>query len=186
MGVQSHWRIRRGRGRRRVSEDVACAKGDSEVEYVCEKLAPDETHRIAVKALNSNGDASDPGTAVACLGPCELVVSNVSTSGLLLSWTGLERYRAPQQSVLLHEARVLLGENELAMKSGSHRAYKTLSISSWRVRPPTWVRCGSTAARAAGTQGGWDDVYNAGGDAPASAETVVAKRHAQQYDLSDR
>lgn len=137
------------------SEDVACAKGDSEVEYVCENLAPDEAHPIAVAALNSNGDPSDPGTAVACLGPCELVVSEVTTSGLLLSWTGLERYRAPQQSVLLHEARVLLGENELAKKSGSHRAYKTLSISSRRVRPPTWLRYGSTAARAAGTQGGW-------------------------------
>ena len=110
-----------------TSQAPSCGKGDSDVELICQNLAPDQTYEIEVRAVNSNGDASEPGTAVACLGPCGVRVSQVSTSGLLVSWTGLEPYRGEQQSVVLHEARVLLGDDEVATKRGSHQAYARLS-----------------------------------------------------------
>ncbi|MDE2744980.1 MAG: fibronectin type III domain-containing protein, partial [Chloroflexota bacterium] len=46
-------------------------------------------YEIGVEALNGDGEASDPGSAVACLGPCAVRVSGVTTSGLRLEWEGM-------------------------------------------------------------------------------------------------
>lgn len=71
-------------------QGVDCQTGNSAAERVCTGLLPSRVYEIAVEALNNNGAASDPGTAVACLGPCALEVSQVTTSGFKLSWTALD------------------------------------------------------------------------------------------------
>ena len=53
-------------------------------------LAAEGVYEIGVEARNSDGAASDPGKAIACLGPCALEVSQVTTSGFQLSWSALD------------------------------------------------------------------------------------------------
>ncbi len=72
-----------------ASQGPNCRKGASDVEWICENLAPDQMYEIAARAVNSNGDASDPGTVAFCLGPCEVRVSEISASGVRVDWEGL-------------------------------------------------------------------------------------------------
>ena len=104
-----------------TSQVPSCRIGGSDVERICQNLAPDQTYEIEVRAVNSNSDASEAGTAVACLGPCGVQVSGVTTSGLRMSWTALE------PDILIHHVRVRSGERVLANGYGSHRPYKTMS-----------------------------------------------------------
>ncbi len=109
-----------------------CEVMEGRISQQLAKLDGTKTYTISVVAVRRADDQaepveSEPGAALACLGPCGVRVSQVTTSGLRLSWTGLEPYRGAQQSVVLHEARVRSGENAFPTERGSHQAYETLS-----------------------------------------------------------
>ena len=70
--------------------DKDCAAPNSKRALRFCGLAAEGVYEIGVEARNSDGAASDPGKAIACLGPCALEVSQVTTSGFQLSWTALE------------------------------------------------------------------------------------------------
>ena len=109
-----------------------CEVMEGRISQQLDELDATKTYAISVVAVRRADDQADPvksepGAALACLGPCGVRVSQVTTSGLLVSWTGLEPYRGAQQSVVLHEARVRSGENAFPTERGSHQAYETLS-----------------------------------------------------------
>ncbi len=70
--------------------DKDCAAPNSKRALRFCGLAAEGVYEIGVEARNSDGAASDPGKAIACLGPCALEVSQVTTSGFQLSWTALD------------------------------------------------------------------------------------------------
>lgn len=102
------------------NEDCAASTDERTLRFC--GLAAGAIYEVAVEARNSSGHASDPGRAVACLGPCALEVSQVTTSGLKLSWIALEPYR----SQLLHHVRVRSGDTVLGEDRGSHVTQATL------------------------------------------------------------
>ena len=107
-----------------TSQAPTCRKGASGVERICENLAPDQMYEFEVRAVNSNGDASEAGTVEFCLGPCEIRVSNVSLNSLRVDWEGLFE-RAP-----FHEVRIVQDGKVVANIVGQS---KGLTIPSSRI-----------------------------------------------------
>ncbi len=107
-----------------TSQAPTCRKGASGVERICENLAPDQMYEFEVRAVNSNGDASEAGTVEFCLGPCEIRVSNVSLNSLRVDWEGLF------ERASFHEVRIVQDGKVVANIVGQS---KGLTIPSSRI-----------------------------------------------------
>ncbi|MYB22706.1 MAG: hypothetical protein F4066_03085, partial [Chloroflexi bacterium] len=88
-------------------------------------------YEIGVEALNGDGEASDPGSAVACLGPCAVRVSGVTTSGLRLEWEGL------RPGVLIHNVRLRQGGRVVKESATPRRGFNFSGLS---LQPETSYR----------------------------------------------
>ncbi|MDE2745692.1 MAG: fibronectin type III domain-containing protein [Chloroflexota bacterium] len=99
-------------------------------------LAPDRAYEIVVVAVATPTDgtqavSSDPSRAVACLGPCGLRVSGLTTSGLRLDWEGLH------PSVLIHNVRLREGGRVVQESATSRRWFRFSRLS---LKPETTYR----------------------------------------------
>ena len=100
-------------------------------------LTADQTYEFEVRAVNSNDDASEAGTVKLCLGPCEIRVSNVSTSSVTLNWTGLH------PNVWIHHLRVVEGVQQRGVGSSTTTSHRLSGLTlnpetKYRAEVQTW------------------------------------------------
>ena len=85
-------------------------------------LAADQVIDVFIRAYEANRLVA-AGSKRACLRPCEVVLSEVTTGGLQLSWTVLE----PANDIELYHVRVRSGEQVVKSEYGSHDTKHVLS-----------------------------------------------------------
>jgi len=98
-------------------------------------LEPSGMYEVSVTASATRADnkvvTSEAGTAVACLGPCGLRVSGLTTSGLRLDWEGL------RPGVLIHNVRLRQGGRVVKESATPRRGFNFSGLS---LQPETSYR----------------------------------------------
>ncbi|MCY3558421.1 MAG: hypothetical protein OXH13_07225 [Chloroflexi bacterium] len=98
-------------------------------------LEPSGMYEVSVTASATRADnkvvTSEAGTAVACLGPCGLRVSGLTTSGLRLDWEGL------RPGVLIHNVRLRQGGRVVQESATPRRGFNFSGLS---LQPETSYR----------------------------------------------